>query len=113
MRPCRPKGGRQRVMPAMRPVWRCLAAMRWLAVTTLAWIDRSWFRWVIPAADRNSANNAQDYQADHRPGHMHEISELCLSNLLQFCFSGAGLLQPQLPGEISATRDRRDSRTDL
>jgi hypothetical protein len=28
----------------------------------------------------------RDYQADHRPGHLHESSELRLSNLLQFCF---------------------------
>ncbi len=28
------------MMPAMQLVWRCLAAMRWLVVTNLAWIDR-------------------------------------------------------------------------
>jgi hypothetical protein len=32
---------------------------RWLAVTTLAWIDRCAFRPEYRAADRNSANNAE------------------------------------------------------
>src|SRR5258705_9128308 len=85
---------------------------RRLAVTTLAWIDRCAFRPEYRAADRNSANNAEITRRIIDRD-LHEISELRLSNLLQFCFSGAGLLQPELPGEISATRDCRDSRAGL
>src|SRR5712671_7545466 len=85
---------------------------RRLAVTTLAWIDRCAFRPEYRAADRNSANNAEITRRIIDRD-LHEISELRLSNLLQFCFSGAGLLQPELPGKTSATRDCRDSRADL
>src|SRR5258706_11232575 len=85
---------------------------RRLAVTTLAWIDRCAFRPEYRAADRNSANNAEITRRIIDRD-LHEISELRLSNLLQFCFSGAGLLQPELPGEISATRDFRDSHAGL
>jgi hypothetical protein len=86
---------------------------RWLGVNNLG-VDR---QMRVQAGSTElpvgMPDNARDYQADHRPGHLHEISELCLSNLLQFRFSGAGLLQPELPGDISATRDCRDSRADL
>src|ERR1700693_3254043 len=38
----------------------------------------------------------------------YENPEPRLSVHLQLCVPGAGLLQPELPGEISAARDRRD-----
>jgi hypothetical protein len=44
---------------------------------------------------------------------VHEIPGLRLSVPFQLSIFGPGLLQPELPGEIPATRDRRDSRAGL
>ncbi len=44
---------------------------------------------------------------------MHEIPRLRLPVSLQFRLSGAGLLQSELHGEISATGGGRDSRAGL
>src|ERR1700681_4682006 len=55
----------------------------------------------------------QDYPADHRSEQIHEIPRLRVSVSLQFRVYGVGLLQPELDGEVSATRGPRDSRAGL
>src|SRR5882757_4317145 len=63
----------------------------------------------LPAAKPCRSASINTARPDYRPEHMHENSGPHLSIRLKFCFSGAGLFQPEFPGEIPASRDRRDS----
>src|SRR5476649_426544 len=51
--------------------------------------------------------------ADHRSEQIHEIPRLRVSVSLQFRVYGAGLLQSELDGEVSATRGPGDSHAGL
>src|SRR3979409_1146327 len=71
--------------------------------------DRGWRR---RPADPNPESTFKTV-AGYRWEQANEIFELRLSVQLQFYFPVAGLFQPEFPGEISATRDRRHSRAGL
>src|SRR5713101_7205884 len=81
------------------------------AVTTLAFIDGREAQagdTTLPTGILRIASD-QDYPADHRSEQIHEIPRLRVSVSLQFRVFGAGLLQSELDGEVSATRGPRDS----
>src|ERR1700682_5381206 len=101
-------------MPAMPLVWQCERRIRCHAVTTLAYIAGRGIRagdTGLPTGILQLTFKITWLIIDRNP-RMRFLSYVYWF-LFQFCFSGAGLLQPELPGEISATRDRCDSRTGL